>query len=152
MGVESGAAHALPVTLVTASLLALFYVYLSLVVVSFRRATKVSLGTSKDNIGRGEDPKVAPLLTASRTHANFAEYVPFAVILLGLLEMQGFRQEIIIGLAAALVLARLTHWIGMWMTAPNLFRALGVMLQWLVYIAQGGLGLYCVAAPYFKVG
>lgn len=152
MGIESGAVHALPITLVTASVLALFYVYLSLAVVRLRMSTKVSIGSSKDHIGRGEDPKEAPLLTASRVHGNFAEHVPLALILLGLLELQGFWREIIIGLAAALVLARLAHWAGMWMKAPNPFRALGAMLQWVVYVVQGGLGIYCVAAPYIMRG
>ena len=55
-----------------AALLAFFYIYLSFNVIKVRRAEQISLGDNGN----------ATLQRAVRAHANFMEYVPFALILL----------------------------------------------------------------------
>ncbi|RDV24678.1 glutathione S-transferase [Alteromonas aestuariivivens] len=65
-----------PITAFYASLLALCYIYLSLAVIAVRRRERVSLGDG----GHGE------LRRLLRAHANFNEYVPIGLILLGCLE------------------------------------------------------------------
>ena len=49
------------------------------------------------------------LLLAMRRHANFAEWVPLALIIIVLLEMSGTSRTAIHALGAALVIARLSH-------------------------------------------
>jgi uncharacterized protein len=52
------------------------------------------------------------LLLAMRRHANFVEYVPLALILIGLLELNQVRHGAIHALGAVLVVARLSHAVG----------------------------------------
>lgn len=84
---------------VYASVLALWMVWLSLRVVRLRRAKKVRLGD-------GGDPE---LLAAIRAHGNSTEYLPVALILLFLLEMNsGYFLLIHIG-GIALLTGRILH-------------------------------------------
>ena len=53
-----------------------------------------------------------------RTQANFAEYVPFAVLLIALLEARGGSHGLVITLLVILLIARLIHPIGMF-APPN---------------------------------
>jgi uncharacterized membrane protein YecN with MAPEG domain len=62
-----------------AALLALLYVGLAVRVIQLRRSERVALGDG----GRQS------LQRATRVHANFAEYVPLALILLVLAELTG---------------------------------------------------------------
>ncbi len=60
-------------------------------------------------VGDGGDPELA---LAMRRQANFIEFVPMALILIGLLEMNGVSPLAIHGLGAALVIFRVCHAIG----------------------------------------
>ena len=53
------------------------------------------------------------LLLAIRRHGNFVEFVPLAVILMGLLEMNGLSNLTIHIFGAVLVVARILHAIGL---------------------------------------
>ena len=53
-----------------------------------------------------------------RTQANFAEYVPFAVLLIALLEARGGSHGLVITLLVILLIARLIHPVGMF-APPN---------------------------------
>lgn len=66
----------MPVTALYASLLACLFVALSARVIAMRRGARVSLGDG----GSGE------LLQTMRVQANFAEYAPFALLVLALAE------------------------------------------------------------------
>ena len=48
-----------------------------------------------------------------RSHANFGEYVPFALILIGLYEAGGGAHGLVTGLLVVLLIARLAHPVGM---------------------------------------
>jgi uncharacterized protein len=52
------------------------------------------------------------LLLAMRRHANFVEYVPLALILIALLELNGVAARTLHILGAVLVVARLAHAFG----------------------------------------
>lgn len=67
------------ITPVYASLLALFFLYLSFCVIRLRRTVLVGVGDGGDEL----------LQRAIRVHGNFAEYVPFALLLLGMAELNG---------------------------------------------------------------
>jgi len=110
----------IPVTLAAAGLLGLMYMGLTFNVVRYRLRTKTMLG----------DGGNAALNVAIRTHGNFMEYVPIALILLGGIEAAGAPHALVLVLAAALVAGRLLHPFGMTRPAPNVFRAGGAMGTW----------------------
>ena len=66
----------LRITAFYAALLAVLFLYLSVRVIGWRRERRVEFG-------HGEDFE---LLRRMRVHANFAEYVPFALLLMALAE------------------------------------------------------------------
>jgi uncharacterized protein len=110
----------LPITLVTAGLCGLLFFLLSLQVVRGRLATNVPLGD-------GGDPT---LHNRIRTHGNFAEYVPLALMLLALCEISNAHRGLLATAGAVLVLARLSHAIGMPRPAPNKYRIFGTSGTW----------------------
>ena len=118
----------MPVTLATSGVLGLIYIVLTGLVMRGRATTKTKLGDGADR------PEGKPLHVAVRSHANFAEYVPLALILLGGIEHAGAAHRLVLGLAVALVIGRIAHPIGMFRPAPNPFRAGGAVLTWLVII------------------
>ena len=82
--------------------LALIFLWLSLRVIRHRRAERIPLGSGGN----------AALERAVRAHANFAEFVPFAALLLILAEWGGAWPWLLHALGALLVAARLSHGIG----------------------------------------
>ncbi len=113
-------------TMITAGILGLIYIALSARVSQVRRQVGINVGDG------GGKPEAEPLVVAMRAHANFAEYVPIALILLGLIESGAPTLTLI--LAIMLVLGRLAHPVGMTMPAPNVFRLAGIVLTWLVIL------------------
>ncbi|CAM3077541.1 Inner membrane protein YecN [Methylobacterium mesophilicum] len=95
-------------TALYAALLALVYLGLSGWVMGSRVSDNVLLGDGGD----------ASLLKRVRTHANFSEYVPLALILVALLEAGGSGHGLVQGLLLALLVGRILHPIGMF-AAPN---------------------------------
>jgi uncharacterized protein len=84
------------------------------------------------SVGDGGNPA---LLLAMRRHANFAEWVPLALILIALLELNGVSTRAIHSLGAALVIARLLHAIGLKSdTMQSVGRGLGAMATALITV------------------
>jgi uncharacterized membrane protein YecN with MAPEG domain len=99
-----------------AAILALLFIFLSVNTIKTRRAHKISIGDGGEKI----------LLRASRVHANFAEYVPFTLILIGILEIQSYSLWLIHGLSIALIIARISHAYGLSQLNENFkFRIFG---------------------------
>jgi uncharacterized membrane protein YecN with MAPEG domain len=120
----------LPVTLATAAVLGIVYVLLSVAVSGQRGKAKIGLGTGAEaTAALGQEHTAPKLLIAVRRHGHFAEYVPLSLILLMLLELANTNRDVLIGLAAALVLSRLMITAGMGRAAPNLLRAGGNVVQ-----------------------
>jgi uncharacterized membrane protein YecN with MAPEG domain len=118
---------------VYAAVLAFVYIVLSARVIQARRSAKVAIGTRGD----------VHLERIMRVHANFAEYVPFALLLATFIEMQGTRAWLIHLLCLALVAGRVVHAYGVSQEHEN-FRlrmagmattltVLAVMAVWLPY-------------------
>ena len=82
-----------------AAMLAFLYIALSARVIQARRSAKVAIGTRGD----------VHLERKMRVHANFAEYVPFALLLATFTEMQGRPAWLIHMLCLALVAGRVIH-------------------------------------------
>jgi uncharacterized membrane protein YecN with MAPEG domain len=121
-----GNLHTPFVTTLAASALALIFVVLSVNVVVERNRGKVLLGDGNE--------VASPLQIAIRSHANFAEYVPLSLILIGLIELRAGHGLLVHGLALALVVARVVHPIGLRMPGANPFRAVGFVLSLLVLL------------------
>ena len=115
----------LRVTPCYAAVLAPLYVFLSYRVIQVRGSAKVSLG------GGG-----LPVLERRiRVHSNFAEYAPFALLLLAMAELRGTPAWALHALGALLVAGRCAHAWGM-SQAPEVFslRVSGMLATFAVLI------------------
>ena len=124
----------LPITTVIAGLLALILVAVSVRVTLLRASKKISYSDGGDK----------ELGWAMRVQGNFVEYVPMALILLGLLEWMGSKPWLIYSLGVALVIARVSHAWGLY-TDVFKARAFGATVTWVVLAIEGLLALSVVA-------
>jgi uncharacterized membrane protein YecN with MAPEG domain len=120
------------ITSIIASVLAIIFIKLSLAVISLRRKNKVGLGS-----GGHED-----LERAIRTQANFAEYVPFGIILIACLELNNAPWLLVAIPGIALIIGRLIHAKGMNTPPPDFGkRVLGMKFTFYTLIALVALNL-----------
>jgi uncharacterized membrane protein YecN with MAPEG domain len=82
------------------------------------------------------------MLVAIRAHANNAEFVPLAIVVMLLLEMCGADRAILHIYGGTLLLARVAHWMGMSRKAINPYRFSGVAATWILIVAGAGYLLY----------
>jgi uncharacterized membrane protein YecN with MAPEG domain len=120
-----------------AALLALLYLGLSVRVIRWRRRELVALGDG----GR------PALQRALRVHGNFAEYVPFALLMFWMVEASGASVMWVHGLCAALLLGRLIHAYGVSQTRETLaLRVVGMVLTFTPLLVAAGWVLVRAAA------
>ena len=119
------------ITLATAGVLGLIYLVLTARVTMARRTTQTMVG---DGSGK---PGAEALLTAVRAHANFAEYVPLILILMGGIELAGGSHTLLVILGVLLVVGRALHPVGMALPGANPYRAGGAVLTWAVLLVAG---------------
>ena len=117
------------ITITTAGLCGLLLLVLSVRVSMVRGKSKVSLGDGGDLL----------LLSRIRAQANFVEYVPFILVLMGLIETSLYvvdpRPSMTLGIVGiALVLCRVAHAIGMGQPAPNPGRMVGTAGTFIILI------------------
>ncbi len=123
-----------PITAFYASLMAILYVLLSYRVAQRRIRFRVGLGAGEN----------AELERAIRIHGNFSEYVPFALLLMALLEGGGAPAWSLLGAGILLLMARILHVVGLSGTSGrSTGRFAGVTLTWalLLALAAGNLVL-----------
>jgi uncharacterized membrane protein YecN with MAPEG domain len=109
-----------------AAVLALIFIYLAFRVIKQRRKAKVA-------IGDGNNPA---LKRAIAVHNNFAQYVPFCLLLITFLELDHAANYIIHGLCITLLVGRLIHAYGVSQEKENLeLRKIGMISTFIVYIA-----------------
>jgi uncharacterized protein len=121
------------VTPLYAGLLAIWYLVLSLRVSQYRGAAGINLGDGSD----------ATMLRRIRAHANFAEYVPLILLMIGYLEVSHFSIYVLHALGASLLLARLLHGIAFSFTqkwGPG--RTFGAGITFLLLLITGVLCIY----------
>ena len=125
----------LPITLATAGALGL---------IGLTLAFRVTMGRGKHKVymGDGGNPDMIVLI---RTHANFVEYVPLMLVLLGLLEFGGANRTALMVGAAVLVAARISHAIGM--GGPMALRVGGAMATYILLAASSIYGLKLALPP-----
>lgn len=102
---------ALPITSVIAASLALLALPLTIHVSARRAAIGMKAGViHKAVFGDADDPM---LRNSIRAFGNFIEYVPLALILFALLEIQGAPSKMLWGLGIAFIIGRAIHAISM---------------------------------------
>ncbi len=122
----------LTVTPLVASVLTLIFMRLSFNVIRLRRANRVGLGSA----GNEE------LERAIRAQGNFAEYVPFGLILIACLELNGAPWWLACILGMTLTTGRLIHAKGINEPPPNFRkRVLGMIFTINTLIALAVLNL-----------
>ncbi|WP_417459847.1 MAPEG family protein [Kordiimonas sp.] len=120
------------ITLISASLLGLLLIHLSVRVSKNRQRAKVSIGDGGDEM----------LANAIRAHGNLTEFAPFFLILLGLLEFREANPVLLLVLAAAFVVGRFMHGLTFGrFEGANPFRFWGTILSWLSILAASIIGL-----------
>ena len=121
------------VTPLYAGLLAICYLVLSIRVIQRR-------GSAQINLGDGGDPTMLRLM---RAHANFGEYVPLILLMMGMLELSHTSIYILHAIGATLLLARVLHGIALsftkkWMPG----RFLGALLTLILLLVAAVLCVY----------
>jgi uncharacterized membrane protein YecN with MAPEG domain len=117
---------AAPLTAVYAALAGLLLIVLAALVVRARWATHTPLGS-------GADPRME---RAVRVHANFVEYVPLALLLLLLAELNGLPAAILHAAGVVLLASRLLHAWGLSRHSARSFgRFWGTLGTWVTIVA-----------------
>lgn len=113
------------ITIIYAGILGLIFIGLALYVVRGRWAYKIGLGEGEN---RDMQKRV-------RIHGNFAEHVPFALLLLFLTDYVQYSPLLIHALGITLVLARIFHFIGLRKSGSfTLWRGAGVVMTLMVIL------------------
>lgn len=121
-----------PVTALYGAMSALLNVALAANVSRVRAARKVFLGDGGDEL----------VTRAVRAHANNAEYVPLAIVLLLILELSGGPSLMLHVLGGVLVTGRVIHAAGMLSAGLAKGRVLGILLTWATIAALAVLDIY----------
>lgn len=109
----------LPYTSLLTGVFVIMMVVLALQVSIRRRQLRISLGDGDDDT----------LRRRIRAHGNFAEYVPLALIALGLVEASAALETLVSGLAIALLLSRIIHAIGIVYARVAAPRVIAMVIQ-----------------------
>lgn len=123
----------LEITLVVAAAATLLNIWLAMRVGRMRTAHKVSVGDG------GNDAVIRRM----RAHANFTEYTPFFLILLGLIELATGSSIWLWIVAIVYVLGRIAHAFGM--DGIGRLRMIGTMTTLLVLL---GLAIWALVIAY----
>ena len=123
----------MPILALYSGILGILLIYLSYNVAGSRKKFKVG-------IGDGDNRELA---RAIRVHANFTEYVPIALILLAIFEINRGHAMFAHIAGIALVVGRLLHAYGLAKTVKVSFgRLAGILLTWLVIVGLSGANIY----------
>jgi uncharacterized membrane protein YecN with MAPEG domain len=126
------------ITAFYAALLGLFFVFLSFRVIGWRRLKSVELG-------HGEDSE---LLRRMRVHANFAEYVPFTLLLMAIAESMTAPRPLIHVAGLILIAGRLMHAYGLSQTPHILRLRVGGMILTFTALALSSIICLSLSLPF----
>ena len=115
---------------VYAGIFALIFVGLSMRVANTKRTMQIGLGTGSNIV----------LERRVRVQGNFAEYVPFALILLTFVETQGSAKWLVHALCLALLAARIAHAYGVAQEPETIpIRASAMIVTFAVFIVASAI-------------
>lgn len=113
-----------PITAFYAALLGAFFIYLCIQVIGQRRSKKIGLGDGGDK----------QAIKVIRVQANFSEYVPFALVLMLIAEINQTNAIVLHVVGVALLVARLLHAMGVRKSAGVTWqRFYGTLTTFAVY-------------------
>jgi uncharacterized protein len=116
----------MPITTLFAGLLAMLFIALSVRVIGARRGARIAIGNGGDKM----------LARRARVHANFAEYAPIGLLLMGLAESGGASKPQIWMAGGLLLFGRLIHAYGVSQENEVLaFRVTGMALTFAAIIS-----------------
>jgi len=121
----------IPITALYAGVLGIILVAISVRVSVLRGKFKVMFGD-----GGQED-----LMRAIRGQGNFIEYVPLALVLIGIVEWEGMRPWVVHTFGGALLASRVIHYWGL-TARQNAGRGIGTTVTWLVLVVSAAIVLY----------
>lgn len=125
-----------PITTLTASLLSLLFIIISLKTITLRHRYKVSIGSGGNK----------HLKMIVRAHGNFAEYVPIALILMLCAEANQANVIALSILACSLILGRLFHLYAFVFNKKHFkFRVLGMVFTITAIIFLAALNILLVS-------
>lgn len=127
----------LPITMTIAGAAAILNAWLGIRCSLRRRGAGISVGDGGDAI----------MTARMRAHANFIEYTPIILILIGLIELAEGTSMLLWAVGVVYILARVLHAIGM--EGPLKLRVVGIVVT---YLALIGLGLWAAAIPFTSSG
>jgi uncharacterized membrane protein YecN with MAPEG domain len=121
------------ITPIYAAFLGLIFVVLSIKTIIIRRQNKVAVGDGNNLL----------LQRAIRVHANFAEYTPIAIILVGFVEGLKYNVIIVHILLTAFLLGRIIHAYGLSKIDEDFrFRVFGMVLTFNVITISSALIIF----------
>lgn len=123
----------LPITLASAGAAAIINVWIATRVGAARGKAKVSIGDGGNEA----------LTARMRAHANFVEYTPFVLILIGLIEFNIGSPVWLYAVSAVFLVGRVLHPLGM-----DGMRGARMAGTWTTLLILLGLGLYAAALPF----
>lgn len=122
-----------------ASILAIIFVALSIRTLRLRRSLKIAIGDAGDN----------RMLRAMRVHSNFAEYAPYALFMIYLVEINGAPAILIHALGLSLLVGRLSHAFGVSQEDEHFqYRVAGMALTFTVFLVSSAYLLFSAAKGY----
>ena len=131
----------MPITAFYAALLAGLFLFLSVRVIGWRRERRVEFG-------HGEDFE---LLRRMRVHANFAEYVPFALLLMALAESMAPPNLLLHASGIVLVAGRIIHAYGVSQSPPMMRLRTYGMAMTITAIAIAALTCLALSAFFIAI-
>lgn len=129
----------LPITLTIAGAATLLNIWIARRVGQARMTHKISIGDGGNEA----------LTARMRAQANFVEYTPFFLILLGLIELAVGSRTWLWAVAVIYILGRIAHAFGMDRPHPDKLRLrmIGIVVTFLVLL---GLAFYAIVLPYLE--
>jgi uncharacterized protein len=127
----------LPITLTITGAAALLNIWLARRVGQMRMTHKISIGDGGNEA----------LTARMRAQANFTEYTPFVLILIGLIELAEGSRVWLWAVGVVYILARIAHGFGMDRPRPDplRLRMIGMITTAVILL---GLALYAIVLPY----
>lgn len=127
----------------TAHVSSLYAACFAILLVAFAINVTVHRARLGVQVGDGSD---ARMLRMIRIHGNAAEYLPIALALMIVYEINGGHAAYLHAAGAALIVGRLLHAWGLWRTAgPTFGRIAGPSLTWVTILTLAGLNVMNVA-------
>jgi len=122
----------LPLTLTMAAAAGLINLWLAIRIGQVRTSQKVSVGDGGNEF----------VIRRMRAQANFVEYTPFMLVLIGALECSGYAATWLWVVGVVYMIGRLAHGLGMDGGAFGIGRMIGTLTSMLTLLGLSGYAIY----------